>query len=70
MIPLPSRFWLTVAGSLALVGLAGLLWPGALPLMLALDFLWVVAFAVDAAAAAVAYPISVTRDAPPAFSVG
>jgi len=70
MIPLPSRLWLTVAGSLALVGLAGLLWPGALPLMLALDFLWVVAFAVDAAAAAVAYPISVTRDAPPAFSVG
>jgi uncharacterized protein (DUF58 family) len=69
MIPLPSRLWLGVAGALALVGLAGLLWPGALALMLVLDLVWVAAFAYDAAAAA-ACAISVARDAPPAFSVG
>jgi uncharacterized protein (DUF58 family) len=69
MIPMPSRLWLSVAGALALVGLAGFLWPGALALMLVLDLVWVAALAYDSAAAA-GCSISVARDAPPAFSVG
>ena len=70
MIPLPSRRWLAAGAGLALLGLAGLAWPGALGLLLALDALWVAALAVDAAAAAGTFPIQVERSAPPAFSVG
>ena len=70
MIPIPSRRWLAVAAGLALAGLAGLVWPGGLALMLTLDVVWLVAFGLDAAAAASSYPIEVERDAPPAFSVG
>lgn len=70
MIPLPSRRWLAAGAGLALLGLAGLAWPGALGLLLALDALWVAALAVDAAAAADTFPIQVERSAPPAFSVG
>jgi len=70
VIPLPSRRWLAAGAGLALLGLAGLAWPGALGLLLALDALWVAALAVDAAAAADTFPIQVERSAPPAFSVG
>lgn len=69
-MPLPSRRWLAVGAGLALLGLAGLVWPGALALLLALDALWVAALAIDAAAAADTFPIQVERTAPPAFSVG
>jgi len=70
VIPLPSRRWLAAGAGLALLGLAGLAWPGALGLLLALDALWVAALAIDAAAAADTFPIQVERSAPPAFSVG
>lgn len=70
MTPVPSRRWLMVAAGLAAVGLAGLVWPGGLAFMLALDLVWVAAFGLDALAAAGSYPIEVARDAPPAFSVG
>ena len=70
MIPVPSRRWLMVAAGLAAVGLTGLAWPGGLAFMLALDVVWLVALGLDALAAAGSYPIEVTRDAPPAFSVG
>ena len=70
MIPIPSRRWLVVAAGVAGVGLTGTVWPGGLALMLALDVVWLVAFGLDALAAAGSYPIEVERDAPPAFSVG
>ena len=70
MIPIPSRRWLVVAAGLAGVGLTGTLWSGGLALMLALDVVWLVAFGLDALAAAGSYPIDVEREAPPAFSVG
>jgi len=70
VIPIPSRRWLVVAAGVAGVGLTGTVWPGGLALMLALDVVWLVAFGLDALAAAGSYPIEVERDAPPAFSVG
>jgi uncharacterized protein (DUF58 family) len=69
-MPIPSRRWLAVAAGLAVVGLSGAVWPGGLALMLALDVVWLVAFGLDALAAAGSYPIHVEREAPPAFSVG
>jgi uncharacterized protein (DUF58 family) len=69
-MPIPSRRWLVVAAALAVIGLAGSVWPGGLQLMLVLDVVWLAAFGLDAAAAAGSYPVRVERDAPPAFSVG
>lgn len=69
-IPIPSRRWLVVAAGLAVVGLAGLAWPGALGVLVALDVAWLAALAADAWAAAGTRPIEAARNAPPAFSVG
>jgi uncharacterized protein (DUF58 family) len=70
VIPLPSRRWLAMLAAFSLVGLLGLVWPNALSGLLLLDALWIVALALDATLAARILPVAVTRDAPPAFSVG
>jgi len=70
VIAIPSQRWLAVGACLALIGLAGLIWPGALGLLLFLDALWVAALAFDAVAAADSFLLQVERNAPPAFSVG
>ncbi|HEX2450255.1 MAG TPA: DUF58 domain-containing protein [Gemmatimonadales bacterium] len=70
MIPIPSQRWLLGAATLALVGLAGLLWRDAFSLLVLLDAVWVAAFALDAWLAGRALPVDVTREPPPAFSVG
>ena len=69
-MPLPSRRWLLVAAGLALVGLAGFAWPDALAYLIVLDVLWITAFMVDAWRAGRALPLELTREPPPAFSVG
>ncbi|MBA3892239.1 MAG: DUF58 domain-containing protein [Gemmatimonadales bacterium] len=66
----PSRRWLLGAAALALVAPAGLWWPGALTLLLALDAAWLAAFLLDALTAPDARRLEVTREAPVAFSLG
>ena len=66
----PSRRWLVGAAALALVAPAGLWWPGALAVLLALDAAWVLAFLADAVAAPGARALEVSREAPVAFSLG
>ncbi len=66
---LPSRRWLTGAAALALVGLAGYAWPPALGALLALDIVWLLLLVWDGWRAG-NRPLTVERDAPPAFSVG
>ncbi|HET8624778.1 MAG TPA: DUF58 domain-containing protein, partial [Gemmatimonadales bacterium] len=70
MIPIPSARWLMGAAFLSMVGLAGLVWPDALALMILLDVVWVGAFALDAWLSGRSLPVDVTREPPPAFSVG
>jgi uncharacterized protein (DUF58 family) len=70
MIPLPSRRWLGVAAAFALVGLLGVVWPHALSALLLLDGVWVVALVLDAVLGGRILPVTVVREAPPAFSVG
>jgi uncharacterized protein (DUF58 family) len=66
----PSRRWLLGAAAFALLAPAGFWWPGALPALLALDLVWVLAFLADALAAPSARVLEVRRDAPVAFSLG
>jgi uncharacterized protein (DUF58 family) len=66
----PSRRWLLGAAAFALLAPAGFWWPGALPALLALDLVWVLAFLADALAAPCARVPEVRRDAPVAFSLG
>ncbi len=69
---LPSRRWFLVAGGLAALAPLTLWWPAAGTLWLTLDLGWILAFLLDARDAA-ALPLAewpVSRDAPPAFSVG
>jgi len=68
----PSRRWLAVAAALALVAPLALVWPSAAQWLLALDVAWLAALAVDGwrALAIDAASLEVTRDAPPALSVG
>ena len=69
---LPSRRWFLVAVALAALAPLSVWWPSAGVLWLVLDLVWVLAFLLDARDAA-ALPLEewpVTREAPPAFSVG
>ncbi|MGH7532673.1 MAG: DUF58 domain-containing protein [Gemmatimonadales bacterium] len=70
MIPLPTRRWLWIAAGLAIVAPLALVWPGALAALVVLDLLWVGAFWLDWSLSPDAQEISVTREAPAAFSVG
>ena len=69
-IPIPSQRWLLGAAGLALVGIGGLQWPDALALLIVLDAVWVGALVLDAGLAGRALPLDVSREPPPAFSVG
>ncbi|HXG43257.1 MAG TPA: DUF58 domain-containing protein [Gemmatimonadales bacterium] len=69
---LPSRRWLLGAAGLAALALPALWWPEAAGLLVAADLLWLGALAVDLYRV---YgfdweAVEVTREAPPAFSVG
>ncbi|MBW8773136.1 MAG: DUF58 domain-containing protein, partial [Gemmatimonadetes bacterium] len=70
MIPLPTRRWLLVGAAL------GLLWPlteltdRGVPLLLLLDGLWILCWAVDWWRAPAEGAIDVTREVPAGFSVG
>lgn len=68
----PSGRWLAVAAILGLIAPFALVWPQAVTLLVTLDLLWVVALVVDAFRVAGTGPaaIAVTREAPPAFSLG
>ena len=67
---LPTRRWYTVAAALAMIGLAGLVWPAAIGLLVAADLAWVVALLADALLAPDGSHVTVTRSAPPGLSVG
>jgi uncharacterized protein (DUF58 family) len=68
---IPSRRWLLIAASLALLAPLSLLWPSASDVLLVADALWVVALMIDVLRIGSidipAFPV--TREAPPAFSV-
>ncbi len=72
MILLPDRRWYWGAAGLALVAPLAIWWPPAAPVLLTLDVLWLLLLAVDLwqLAGLDAAALSVTREAPPAFSVG
>ena len=66
----PSSRWLIVAAGLALLAPLGLLWPGALALLVVGDVVWLVALLLDGWLAPAPARLDVVRVAPPAFSVG
>lgn len=70
----PTPRWIGVAAALALVAPLGLVWPGALDLLLALDAAWLLALAIDAArllhGASGVEGLEVERAAPHAFGAG
>jgi uncharacterized protein (DUF58 family) len=66
---IPTRRWLAGGALLSVVALAGLVWPAALPVLVAIDLAWLAAGLFDWARARDG-DIAVARDAPAAFSVG
>ncbi len=67
---LPTRRWYVAATGLAVVGLAGFVWPGAITLLVIADLAWIIAFVTDAWRAPDGTHLKVFRDAPPGLSVG
>lgn len=69
---LPSRRWYVGAAGLALIAPLSLVWSAAGSVLLIADVLWVLALVIDGwrVASLRAREFPVTRDAPPAFSVG
>ena len=68
----PTTRWFVVAALLGVVAPLTLWWPGAATLLILVDLVWVAALIIDAfrVAGIDAAEVSVTRDAPPAFSLG
>jgi uncharacterized protein (DUF58 family) len=68
----PSRQWYLVAAALGLLALLRLAWPGAAVLLLIADLVWLTLLGVEAAGLArIDFGrFGVSREAPPAFSVG
>ncbi|HKU62840.1 MAG TPA: DUF58 domain-containing protein [Gemmatimonadales bacterium] len=66
----PSSRWLIGLALLALVGLAGFRWPGAGMALLLLDLGWLALLVGDGLTAPPPGSLRVTREAPPAFSLG
>lgn len=67
---MPSRRWLAIGAALALAAPLGFAWPGALGLLVLLDVAWLAALVGDLFLAEDPAAVSMTRDAPPAFSAG
>jgi uncharacterized protein (DUF58 family) len=69
---LPASRWYLGLLLLAPIGLLGLIWPEAGPILVVLDLLWLLAAVVDGWRLAGLDPktIGIVREAPPAFSVG
>jgi uncharacterized protein (DUF58 family) len=65
----PTRRWLVGAAALAVLAPLALLWPDAAAMYLVASAVWIAVMAWDGARAGAA-PLSVTREPPPAFSVG
>lgn len=69
-VPIPSRRWLVATAGLAMVAMLGFFRADALAWLFLLDGLWVLSLAIDAFRTADPAELEVTREAPPAFSVG
>ncbi len=69
-MPLPTPRWLWGAAALSLLALIGLLRPDGLGWLLLADGLWLLLLVADAILAVSPRELVVTRDVPPAFSVG
>lgn len=69
---IPGRRWFVIAAGLALLWPLLLVWPGAAPVLLGLNLLWIAAVVVDGwrVSAHPASALAPVREAPPAFSVG
>jgi uncharacterized protein (DUF58 family) len=70
MIVVPSRRWLHIAAGLAVLALLALWRPQWVGLLVVLDLVWLAAWVIDALRAERVERLQVSRDAPPAFSVG
>jgi uncharacterized protein (DUF58 family) len=70
MILVPSRRWLQVGAGLAVLALLALWRAQWVGILIALDLIWLAAFLIDALRAAPTERLRVSREAPPAFSVG
>jgi uncharacterized protein (DUF58 family) len=70
LIYLPDRRWYLVAAALSGVALLALRWPGAGQVLLLLDLLWLAALVIDGWRLSGEGTVDVTREPPPAFSVG
>ncbi len=69
---LPDRRWFVVAAALALLAPVTLAWPAAAIALVVCDALWVAALLIDGwrVSGVDVAAVGITRDAPPAFSVG
>lgn len=69
---LPDRRWYLIAAGLAVVAPVALVWPGAAVALVLCDALWVTALLIDGwrASGVDLAALGVSREAPPAFSVG
>jgi uncharacterized protein (DUF58 family) len=72
MLLLPDRRWYVVAALLAAAAPLALVWPAGAGLFLLLDLLWVAALLIDVwrSAGLDLAGVGISREAPPAFSVG
>jgi uncharacterized protein (DUF58 family) len=70
LIPIPTRRWFLVAAGLSLVALLGVVRSDGLAWLLVVDAVWLLALVIDALSVSDPRDIDVTREAPPAFSVG
>jgi len=70
MIVVPSRRWLQIAAGLAILAPLALWRPQWIGILVVLDLTWLAALVIDAMRAVPVNRLQVSRDAPPAFSVG
>jgi uncharacterized protein (DUF58 family) len=67
---IPSRRWLLAVAAAALLGPVGVVWPGALAVLLVVDALLALALVTDALLVEGPESLALDFEAPPAFSVG
>jgi uncharacterized protein (DUF58 family) len=68
--PVPTRRWFLIGAGLSLIALVGTVRADALAWLLVADAIWVLALVIDTLTVARPGEITVSREAPPAFSVG